>query len=73
MVDTTSLNRHSMAWRPWWGIVWQSFRDIVSLFRSQDAVRIVGPAELPLVLLELLAERSRSGDRSWSARRRNHG
>ena len=33
----------------------ENFRDIVSLFRSRDAVRIVGPAELPLVLLELLA------------------
>jgi 3-deoxy-D-manno-octulosonic-acid transferase len=34
----------------------ENFRDIVSLFRSRDAVRIVGPAELPLVLLELLAD-----------------
>jgi 3-deoxy-D-manno-octulosonic-acid transferase len=34
----------------------ENFRDIVSLFQSQDAVRIVGPAELPLVLLELLAD-----------------
>ncbi|MGA8500582.1 MAG: 3-deoxy-D-manno-octulosonic acid transferase [Candidatus Sulfotelmatobacter sp.] len=33
----------------------ENFRDIVSLFESRDAVRIVGPAELPLVLLELLA------------------
>ncbi len=33
----------------------ENFRDIVSLFQSRDAVRIVGPAELPLVLLELLA------------------
>ncbi len=33
----------------------ENFRDIVALFRSRDAVRIVGPAELPLVLLELLA------------------
>ena len=32
----------------------ENFRDIVSLFQSRDAVRIVGPAELPLVLLELL-------------------
>ncbi len=34
----------------------ENFRDIVSLFQSRDAVRIVGPAELPLVLLELLAD-----------------
>jgi hypothetical protein len=27
----------------------------VGLFLSRDAVRIVGPAELPLVLMELLA------------------
>lgn len=33
----------------------ENFRDIVNLFRSRDAVRIVGPAELPLVLMELLA------------------
>jgi 3-deoxy-D-manno-octulosonic-acid transferase len=33
----------------------ENFRDIVSLFRDRDAVKIVGPAELPLVLLELLA------------------
>jgi 3-deoxy-D-manno-octulosonic-acid transferase len=33
----------------------ENFRDIVGLFASRDAVRIVTPAELPLVLLELLA------------------
>jgi 3-deoxy-D-manno-octulosonic-acid transferase len=33
----------------------ENFRDIVSLFQSRNAVRVVGPAELPLVLLELLA------------------
>jgi 3-deoxy-D-manno-octulosonic-acid transferase len=33
----------------------ENFRDIVSLFQSRDAVRVVGPAELPLVFLELLA------------------
>jgi 3-deoxy-D-manno-octulosonic-acid transferase len=33
----------------------ENFRDIVNLFQSRDAVRVVGPAELPLVLLELLA------------------
>jgi 3-deoxy-D-manno-octulosonic-acid transferase len=33
----------------------ENFRDIVSLLQSRDAVRIVGPAELPLVLLALLA------------------
>ncbi len=34
----------------------ENFRDIVNLFQSRDAARIVGPAELPLVLLELLAD-----------------
>ncbi len=33
----------------------ENFRDIVRLFQGRDAVRIVGPAELPLVWLELLA------------------
>ena len=33
----------------------ENFRDIVSLFQSRDAVRIVGSAELPLIFLELLA------------------
>jgi 3-deoxy-D-manno-octulosonic-acid transferase len=32
----------------------ENFRDIVSLFQSRDAVRVVGPTELPLLLLELL-------------------
>ena len=33
----------------------ENFRDIVSLFQKRDAVRIVRVAELPLALLELLA------------------
>ncbi len=33
----------------------ENFRDIVNLFASRNAVKIVGLAELPLVLLELLA------------------
>jgi 3-deoxy-D-manno-octulosonic-acid transferase len=33
----------------------ENFRDMVSLFQSRDALRVVGPAELPLVLLEFLA------------------
>lgn len=33
----------------------ENFRDIISLFQSHDAVRIVGPAELPLVFLELIS------------------
>jgi len=42
----------------------ENFRDVVGLFQSRDAVRVVGPAELPLVLMELLendAERKALG------------
>src|SRR6202042_3897808 len=45
----------------------ENFRDIVNLFQSHDAVRIVGPAELPLLFLELLAndaERTALGQRA---------
>jgi len=34
----------------------ENFRDIVGLFQSRDAVRIVGLAELPLTLMHLLAD-----------------
>jgi 3-deoxy-D-manno-octulosonic-acid transferase len=36
----------------------ENFRDIVSLFQSRDALRIVGLAELPLTLMHLLANES---------------
>jgi 3-deoxy-D-manno-octulosonic-acid transferase len=45
----------------------ENFRDIVGLFQRQNAVRIVGPAELPLVLLELMShptERAELGRRA---------
>ena len=45
----------------------ENFRDIVGLFRSRDAVRIVGIAELPLTLMQLLendAERRALGRRA---------
>lgn len=45
----------------------ENFRDIVGLFQSRDAVKIVGPAELPLVLLELMSnpvERAELGRRA---------
>ncbi len=54
----------------------ENFRDIVSLFHSRDAVRIVGPAELPLVLLELLAndeERKALGQRAAETMRSQIG
>jgi 3-deoxy-D-manno-octulosonic-acid transferase len=34
----------------------ENFRDIVALFRNRDAVRIVGLSELPLTLMQLLAD-----------------
>ncbi len=34
----------------------ENFREIVGLFQSRDAVRVVGPAEFPLVLTELLGD-----------------
>jgi 3-deoxy-D-manno-octulosonic-acid transferase len=45
----------------------ENFRDIVGLFQSHDAVRIVGLAELPLVLMQLVdddAERMALGRRA---------
>ena len=54
----------------------ENFRDIVSLFQSRDAARIVGPAELPLVLLELLgnsAERRALGKRAAETMRSQIG
>ena len=36
------------------GISYQNFRDIVQLFEKNQAVRIVGAAELPLVFMELV-------------------
>jgi 3-deoxy-D-manno-octulosonic-acid transferase len=54
----------------------ENFRDIVSLFQSRDAVRIVGPAELPVVFLDLLAndaERKALGQRAAETMRSQIG
>jgi 3-deoxy-D-manno-octulosonic-acid transferase len=54
----------------------ENFRDIVRLFQSRGAVRIAGPAELPLVLLELLAnatERRALGQRAAETMRSQIG
>jgi 3-deoxy-D-manno-octulosonic-acid transferase len=54
----------------------ENFRDIVSLFQRRDAVRIVGPAELPLVLMDLLAndaERRALGKRAAETMRSQLG
>ena len=48
----------------------ENFRDIISLFQSRDAIRVVGPAEFPLTLLELIAnepERKALGRRAAEA------
>jgi 3-deoxy-D-manno-octulosonic-acid transferase len=54
----------------------ENFRDIVNLFRRRNAVWVVGPAELPLVLMELLAndaERRRLGQRAAETMRSQVG
>src|ERR1700686_1741519 len=54
----------------------ENFRDIVSLFQSRDAVRIVGIAELPLTLMQLLsddAERRALGRRAQDTVRSQMG
>jgi 3-deoxy-D-manno-octulosonic-acid transferase len=54
----------------------ENFRDIVNLFESQNAVRIVGPAELPLVFLDLLSddqERKALGQRATETMRSQMG
>ena len=48
----------------------------MSLFQGRDAVRVVGPAEFPLVLMELLsndAERSALGRRAAETLRTQAG
>jgi 3-deoxy-D-manno-octulosonic-acid transferase len=55
---------------------YENFREIVNSFRAADSVRVVGPAELPLVLVELLAneaERQALGRRGLEAVRRQSG
>jgi 3-deoxy-D-manno-octulosonic-acid transferase len=54
----------------------ENFRDIVGLFQSRNAVRIVTPAELPLVFTELLsndAERAALGRRAAETLRSQMG
>jgi len=48
----------------------ENFRDIVAIFQSRNAVRIVGPAELPLAFMELISnptERATLGRRAAEA------
>jgi 3-deoxy-D-manno-octulosonic-acid transferase len=54
----------------------ENFRDIIWLFQTNDAVRIVGPAELPLVLMDLIsndAERKALGQRAAETLRSQTG
>jgi 3-deoxy-D-manno-octulosonic-acid transferase len=54
----------------------ENFRDIVALFQSRDAVRIVGLSELPLTLMHLLAadaERRDLGRRALETMRSQMG
>jgi 3-deoxy-D-manno-octulosonic-acid transferase len=54
----------------------ENFRDIVDLFQSEDAVRVVGPAEFPLVLMDLIsneAERVALGRRGAETLRSQMG
>jgi 3-deoxy-D-manno-octulosonic-acid transferase len=54
----------------------ENFRDIVGLFQHHDAVRVVGPAEFPLVLMDLLsheAERLALGRRGAETLRSQMG
>ncbi|MBV9574647.1 MAG: 3-deoxy-D-manno-octulosonic acid transferase [Acidobacteriales bacterium] len=54
----------------------ENFRDMVEVFQVQKAIRVVGPAELPLVFMELLADsdlRADLGSRAAGARRSQMG
>jgi 3-deoxy-D-manno-octulosonic-acid transferase len=54
----------------------ENFRDIVCLLQSRDAIRIAGPSDLPLVLIELLnndAERKALGQRAAETMRSQLG
>jgi 3-deoxy-D-manno-octulosonic-acid transferase len=54
----------------------ENFRDIVNLFRDAGAVRVVGPAELPLALTELRqndAERKTMGQRALETLQEHRG
>ena len=73
---TISLSRRNTAWRSWSEIIRRIFATSSRLFQGRDAVRIVGPAELPLVLMELLAndtERKLSGRRAAETMRSQTG
>ena len=55
---------HNIIEPAWYGVPvlignhYENFRDIVSLFQQHDAVRVVGPAEVPLVFMELISDKN---------------
>jgi 3-deoxy-D-manno-octulosonic-acid transferase len=58
------------------GNSYENFRDVVRLFLSSDAVRVVGPAELPLVFMDLASrpeERQALGQRAARALEEHKG
>ena len=55
---------------------YENFRDMVNLFRAADAIRVVGPAELPLCFVDLLSnhtERENLGRRALETLRSQTG
>jgi 3-deoxy-D-manno-octulosonic-acid transferase len=55
---------------------YENFREMVNLFRWKDAVRVVGPAELPLCMVDLLSnegERVALGQRGLETLRAQTG
>ena len=55
---------------------YENFMDMVNLFRAADAVRVVGPAELPLAFVDLLSnadERRALGERALETLRSQTG
>jgi 3-deoxy-D-manno-octulosonic-acid transferase len=55
---------------------YENFREMVNLFRWKEAVRVVGPAELPLTMVDLLAneaERTELGRRALETVRSQTG
>jgi len=54
----------------------ENFRDVVGVFQSRDAVRVVGPADVPLVFMELIsnpAARAELGRRATETLRSQTG
>jgi len=68
--DITSLNPLNMAFPSSLATIREISATSSELFQSHDAVRVVGPAELPLVWMDLLFQRKQSGGRLGGGRRK---